>query len=389
MVDMPLEIIFDPERKRFTVEQPESVSSLLRTAYGRLVKGKILLQPEEALFILDARNGRCIDKKGNLYKITDLLPLFSRRKRFITRYLAYKGWRDRGLIARPVNECKGPYNRNPVKKYPEGRIDLSGYEIKGLFSRDGMYTVCENDEDTKELYYKYWFGQYGTYKAEKRGSTTKYDIFETVFLTKKGVLDTGYSAEEIIEIATKKNRFFEMMYNVYEDWREHGYVLKTGFKFGTHFRLYFPGASPGRKGKEWIHSKHVVHVFPTNKRLSIPEWARAVRVAHSVRKTFIQAIPGKLKREDVTLDYLLYHRKKGGIEIPGEDKPKYLMLALNEEDHITGRMLSNAIEVCKREGLQLLLSICDRETAITYYLVKRIEIPNSNHEYYEIEWVLP
>ncbi|HII39101.1 TPA: hypothetical protein HA318_03830 [Candidatus Micrarchaeota archaeon] len=40
-------------------------------------------------------------------------------------------------------------------------------------------------------------------------------------------------------------------------------------------------------------------------------------------------------------------------------------------------------------GLDLILSICDRETAVTDYRVKRIELPKSKYEYYEIEWVQP
>jgi len=43
----------------------------------------------------------------------------------------------------------------------------------------------------------------------------------------------------------------------------------------------------------------------------------------------------------------------------------------------------------KRIGLELLLAICDRETSVTYYQVKRIEVPGSKYEYYEIEWVQP
>jgi len=113
-------------------------------------------------------------------------------------------------------------------------------------------------------------------------------------------------------------------------------------------------------------------------------------VAHSVKKTFILAIPGReLKRAKAKLDFLLYHRKKDAIENPKEDKPKYLMLSLSEEEYIGGEELARAIEKAKEVGLELLLAIADRETSVTYYHVKRIELPGSKYEYYEIEWEQP
>jgi tRNA splicing endonuclease len=202
----------------------------------------------------------------------------------------------------------------------------------------------------------------------------------------------------IIRAAKKKHKFFNEMYEVYEDWRLNGFVLKTGFKFGTHFRLYFPGASPVRTNSEWIHSKHVIHCFPRASKLLISEWARAIRVAHSVKKTFVLAIPGAAKAKKAQksagelhtdLDFLLYHRKDGGIENPKSGKPKYLMFSLSEEEYIGGEELADAISKCKRIGLELLLAICDRETSVTYYAVKRIEVPGSKYEYYEIEWEQP
>jgi tRNA splicing endonuclease len=181
------------------------------------------------------------------------------------------------------------------------------------------------------------------------------------------------------------------MYQVYEDWRLRGYVLKTGFKFGTHFRLYLPGASPARTPDEWIHSKHVVHAFPRTEKMVISEWARAIRVAHSVKKTFILAIPGRSQRKKakMELDFLLYHRKKDGIETPKSDSPRFVMLSLSEEEYIGGAELAEAIHSAKELGLDLMLAIADRETSVTYYRVKRIEIPGSPYEYYEIEWEQP
>ncbi|MEM3364769.1 MAG: hypothetical protein QXS93_04665, partial [Candidatus Micrarchaeia archaeon] len=119
------------------------------------------------------------------------------------------------------------------------------------------------------------------------------------------------------------------------------------------------------------------------------ELSRAIRVAHSVKKTFILAIPGEKAPEKVPADFLLYHRRKDGIETPENGKPRYLMLALNEDEKISGAYLAGAIESAKEVGLNLMLAIVDRETSVTYYRVRRIELKDSRYEYYEIDWKQP
>ena len=184
------------------------------------------------------------------------------------------------------------------------------------------------------------------------------------------------------------------MYSVYEDWRSRGYVVKTGFKFGTHFRIYFPGASPVRSEDEWMHSKHVIHVFPRKHRQIISEWARAIRVAHSVKKTFILAIPGKKlsaarKAKPRLLDFLLYHRKGAGIETPKDGTPRYLMYSLTEDEYIGGTELAEALSECDKSGLEMMMAISDRESSVTFYVIKAVELPGSEYDYFEIEWVQP
>ena len=181
----------------------------------------------------------------------------------------------------------------------------------------------------------------------------------------------------------------QKLYDVYRDWRSKGYVIKSGFKFGTHFRVYFPGASPVKSDSEWIHSKHVLHVFPRDTKLLISEWARAIRVAHSVRKTFILAIPGKSRMKKLAIDYVLYHRHNGNIEVPGTDSPRYAMLSLGENEYIGGSELAAVINETKSRKLELIIAIADRETSVTYYKVRRISLPKSDYEYYEIDWMQP
>jgi tRNA-intron endonuclease len=391
---MAVKMNVDTEKRVVTVSEPESVSSLVNGFYGTMKKGVITLTPEEALYLIDIRNARCYDKNGNEYKFNDIAGLFKTKKQ-MARYFTYKDWRDRGLVARPVSEITRDYGRSAVKKYPSSEFALDKYTVAGTFYPDDLWSVIDDEATGRELYENYWMGQFGTYKAEQRGRLSKLDAYETLFMLRHGGLHLKNATErEAIQFSKKQRKDFMSLYDVYEDWRLRGFVLKTGFKFGTHFRVYFPKASPVRAKEEWIHSKHVLHVFPRKSKMLISEWARAIRVAHSVKKTFILAIPGKKKEGkkpslQTDLDFLLYHRKKGGIENPKDGKPKYLMFSLSEEEYIGGAELADGIDDCKTLGLQLMLAIADRETSVTYYVIKRIDLPRSKYEYYEIEWEQP
>jgi tRNA-intron endonuclease len=385
----------DRKKRSLVVKEPSDVSSLQNGFYGQMKKGVIYLTPEEAMYVMDIRNGRCYDDAGNEHRFNEVASLFLKNKKLLARYLTYKDYRDKGLIPRPVAEAEGSYGRTVLKRYASSDFKLDAFSFDGLFFPNDLLTLVDDEAVGKELYERYWIGQFGTYKAAHRGRISKYDIYETIFLLKHGSLHLkNVKLSDLEKAAHKRIRFFSDMYLVYEDWRKRGYVIKTGFKFGTHFRIYFPGASPVRTEDEWMHSKHVIHVFPRKNKLIISEWARAIRVAHSVKKTFILAIPGKktpikFNPKKPRLDFLLYHRKSGGIETPKDGSPKYLMYSLTEDEYIGGEELAEALAECKNFGLEMLMAISDRESSVTYYVIKEIELPGSEYEYYEIEWVQP
>lgn len=389
---MSVEILFD--NKTFKVKEPSSYSSLEKGFFGvksKKEKSTLELTSFEALYLNEVRNAVIIDSKTNkTISFNEIAGNYSNDKKFLAKYFAFKDWRDKGLIVRPISEAIEHYGRSPTLKYPDNQIKLPKLKkTKILFFKDDLMGVIDDNEVASMLYEEYWISQYGTYKARKHGQYGKLDVYETLFLIRNAGFKANYSEKQIFNEATKRRSDFKSLYTVYEDWRLKNYVVKTGFKFGTHFRLYFPGAKPILDNEEWMHSKHVIHVFPRQAKLIISEWSRAIRVAHGVKKTFILAIPGKKKKQKIELDFLLYHRHKGDSDKPDTEKPKYAMLALSEEEEIGGNELANAIHKSTNLGLDLLLAICDRETSITYYRIKRIELPKSNFEYYEIEWQQP
>lgn len=374
--------------KSIRAADAQSVTSLMRGCYGQGKGGEVILMPEEAMYLMDVRGAECADSRGKAISF-NMLALRMKQKKLLARYLTYKDWRDRGLFIRDESEERGRYGRSVPIRYERGGEGADIPSGEGAFMEDDLLCVVDQKEFGEGLYNGMWIGQLGTYKAAHRGSISKLDIFETLWLAQMGKLElSNCGREDAFSAAKKRIGYFEDIYNVYAEWREAGYVVKTGFKFGTHFRIYMPGASPA-KGREWMHSRHVLHVFPRKSSLLISEWARAIRVAHSVKKTFILGIPGKGKAKKGEVDFALFHRRGGGVESPKDGKPAFLMLSLTEDEYLSGEGLAASLRNAAERELDLLVAIADRESSVTYYLIRKIELPKSKYEYYEIEWMQP
>jgi tRNA-intron endonuclease len=389
---MPLLLNFDSKSKSIYAKDQSTKDILASGCFGVMKDGALMLAPEEGLYLMDVRNATCTSAKDEKpLAFNEIAQEFSAGKKFLARYFTYKDWRDRGLIIkRPDDVPSDDGAAQPIKSYRAAKLKLKNYSMDGIFFPADMITIIDDEEQGKKIYEEYWFGQYGTYKTNDHGVLNKLDVYETLFLIDSNVLRVkNCSRSEIVEFATKRRSDFQKLYDVYRDWRSRGYVIKTGFKFGTHFRIYFPGAQPMKKDESWVHSRHVIHVFPRDTKLLISEWARVIRVAHSVRKTFILAIPGKSRKKRLSIDFVLYHRKGNGIETPGTGHPRFAMLSLGEEEYIGGSELSAIINDASEHKLELIIAIADRETAVTYYRVKRIELQGSDYEYYEIDWLQP
>ena len=390
---MGLSIFFDRKHKcAYAIDQ--STKDILKGSFFGTINGdRLELSPEEALYLIDVRKATCeTADTGKELSFNDVAAEFSTSKKFMARYFTYKDWRDRGLVIRkPEQEAHETGKSNiQTKRYKAEGLKLKKQAMKGIFFPEDMTTVIDDDQKGRSIYDEHWFGQYGTYKVKDHGRLNKLDIYETLFLIDSKELEVqNFTRKQIVDTAGRRRHDFRKLYDVYSDWRSKGYIIKTGFKFGTHFRVYFPGAQPNKTDTNWSHSMHVIHVFPRDAKLLTSEWARVIRVAHSVRKTFILAIPGKSRAKRLAIDFELYHRRNNEIETPDRTKPRFGMLSLSEDEYIGGSELSAIINEAKSNRQELIIAIADRETAVTYYRVKRIELQGSNYEYYEIDWMQP
>ncbi len=118
-------------------------------------------------------------------------------------------------------------------------------------------------------------------------------MVESAYLLEKGLITVveRFGAPLDLEAFKAKAREiesdFDLKYRVYKDLRDRNLVVKTGFKFGTHFRVYKQVEGP----QKVPHSEYLVHTVPGDYIFHMPVLSRAVRLAHSVRKQMIFAYP--------------------------------------------------------------------------------------------------
>ncbi|WP_414469381.1 tRNA-intron lyase [Methanobacterium sp. ACI-7] len=113
-------------------------------------------------------------------------------------------------------------------------------------------------------------------------------LIEALYLAEKERItiskhDKEVSIEEMFKLIRKEDLFTK--YLVFSDLRNRGYIVKTGFKYGSEFRLYERGKSPGNG-----HSDYLVKVIPEDYELRTSDFSSYVRVAHGVNKKLLFAV---------------------------------------------------------------------------------------------------
>ena len=105
------------------------------------------------------------------------------------------------------------------------------------------------------------------------------------------------SLEELVKICREEYHNFDKKYLVYKDFREKEYVVNPGIKFGCDFAVY-------NRGPGIDHAPYLIQVYNKNDSISSTGVVLAGRLASSVKKQFILAIPsGKSSVEYLALDW--------------------------------------------------------------------------------------
>ena len=122
------------------------------------------------------------------------------------------------------------------------------------------------------------------------------DLFEAYYLIEKGKVEAKdekgkkVSEERIAKIACLKDRKWHSKLAAFEDLRNKGYCVRTGFKFGFDFRVYPKGKKIGEAHSQWC-----IQVLNEGDRHSMTELSRKVRLAQNLKTNLLIAV---VDRED-------------------------------------------------------------------------------------------
>jgi len=316
------------------VSDPVQAERLHSRGFGNLKAGALLLSGSEALFLMEA--GRLRMDSG--IAMAALLATLSREDASLpARWSVYRDLRSRGIAARP-----GPPGSDfivPQRSAEQGggaeslvtalaesdRLDFARLKgsiaaarrarkrvLLGVTDGEGettWYRVEEVDvtgtvkddpaagssparavlvgnraivEDPASVENLEKTGHYG----RRVGPLLHLSLVETGFLLSKGrvtVTDThGNELSEagLSQVAGRFEKEFDHLLNVYSLLRARRLAPKSGFKFGAHFRAY-------RRHPDEEHAQYLVHVVAPSDEPTWAEVARAVRLAHGVKKDMV------------------------------------------------------------------------------------------------------
>ncbi|MBN1134809.1 MAG: tRNA-intron lyase [Methanosarcinaceae archaeon] len=330
----------------------EAINEIYNMGYYGRPKGNTLeLTLVEAAYLL-YRKKIDIELDKHILEFADFIKIASRRQPYFElKYIVYKDLRERGFYVQPsvvdfrVYPRGGHPGKTPAKSFVYVRSeripmplrdlikplnstsnvrkqmilaivdeesDITFYEIKKVEPKGNMemlYPHITTDATILHDRVIVW---------ESSSSNTLYEqgfygklldlehlqlsLVESAYLLENNIIkvhdrETGdlLNFEEFSKRASEIEPEFVGKYKVYEDLRNRHLVPKTGFKFGTHFRVY----SQARPPKKIPHSENLVHTIPQDYEFALPVMSRAVRLANSVRKRMLFAV-----QSEKTVEYI-------------------------------------------------------------------------------------
>ena len=161
------------------------------------------------------------------------------------------------------------------RKHPVGRGILLKNRII-LFDRRLAKSLFE-----KEFYGKFF------------GSGLQLSLVEGLYLLDKNIISISLKKDKVLDKKECKKIILKLQPDiksrliVFSDLKKRGLIVKTGFKFGVHFRAY-------TRQPDETHAEYLVHVVDWDFCSIWAELSRAVRLAHSVNKEIVFAcVDGK------------------------------------------------------------------------------------------------
>jgi tRNA-intron endonuclease len=167
--------------------------------------------------------------------------------------------------------------RRVTPKGRVGAVDLS-QKVEALLMGDRV--LVPEREAADALHGGHFFGK-------MIGRSLQLSLIEAAFLMELGSLRlSDAKTSRAVSLPSLKKRArelqpdFDLRLDAFKDMKGRGLIVKTGFKYGSHFRAY-----EGDPGKQ--HARYLVHAVPREYKTMWPEVSRAVRLAHGVKKEIL------------------------------------------------------------------------------------------------------
>jgi len=168
------------------------------------------------------------------------------------------------------------------------------------------FLVVWNPKEGSELYKKGFYGKpigIPKPKIPEFNVPLILDLMEGLYLAEKGIIKVYEGVEKnkvglrkLRQRARKLYEDFDEKYAVYRHLRDNGLVVTPGIKFGCDFAVYKHG--PGIE-----HAPYMVSVKKAGAEITATDIVKAGRLATTVRKRFIIAVPNLKRRK---IDYLIF-----------------------------------------------------------------------------------
>ncbi len=255
-------------------------------------------------------------------------------------YVAYRELRLSGFVLKKDLSSKGVYKWEQLGC---GKRPLIRMKLNGIWKKPFYYT---GEKKAINLYRKYWLGQYLSYKR-KRGEGMFFDHYEAYYLKEKGSIKEEISRPSY--------------YEYYKEWRDCGYVVKSGFKFGALFRIYEPGTTP----ENFKHSSYLLKI-QDRKRLSGLEFFGLLRVAESVRKKLL--VPVELGKEEKEPNFSLYKERYLGF-----------LKIYHESQNINWNTFLKYINYAYNRESPLFVGIVDGDTSLSLFKIGFLFLKNQTY----------
>lgn len=134
------------------------------------------------------------------------------------------------------------------------------------------------------------------------GDGLQISLVEALYLSERDVINIktsegkNLSKKELKRIILSLQPDIQSRLTVFRDLKKRGLIVKTGFKFGAHFRAY-------TKQPDETHAEYLIHVVEKDFKSIWAEISRAVRLAHSVNKEIAFA-----QVDDGNINYIKFGR---------------------------------------------------------------------------------